>query len=373
MVKIYINGRYLSQRTTGQQRFSLELVSALDRWISTHADAMGSDKVTILAPKNASMPEGLQHIVARQVGVFCGHLWEQAELPLYSSDGVLLSLCGVGPLLHPNHVVAIHDVAPFANPVNFTTKFRVLYGALIPLLTRTASNVITVSEFSKSELVKYLGVPVRKQYVIPNGADHILRHVAKRDVLMANGLTPGKYIFALGSVSVNKNFSAIVEAFRILGDRNLMLAVGGGTNSSVFHNVKLAENENIVRLGYISDGELRALYENALCFVMPSLYEGFGIPPLEAMLCGCPVVVSTIPALLETCGSAALTCHPRNPLELAEHIALLAKNPALRAEMIERGLNRSRNFTWDSSGQRLVEVLRKRGFYGRIVSRQQAA
>ncbi len=151
-----------------------------------------------------------------------------------------------------------------------------------------------------------------------------MRTPSDPSVLAQYGLSGKRYVFALGSISVNKNFGLVVEAFNRLGRSDLTLAVAGGQNASVFANVELADSADLVRLGYISDAALRALYENALCFVLPSLYEGFGIPPVEAMLCGCPAIVSTAPALVETCGDAALACDPYRPEELAARIAALA-------------------------------------------------
>jgi hypothetical protein len=143
MLKLYINGRFLSQRMTGQQRFSLELVTAFDRWLTDNPQARRDCRLVILAPRDAVALVNLRHVELRRVGTLKGHLWDQIDLPRHSLDGILLSLCGTGPLLHPRHLVAIHDAAPFANPENFTRKFRVAYSVLIPLLVKAARCVVT--------------------------------------------------------------------------------------------------------------------------------------------------------------------------------------------------------------------------------------
>jgi glycosyltransferase involved in cell wall biosynthesis len=247
------------------------------------------------------------------------------------------------------------------------------YSLLVPLLAKAARRVITVSQFSKREIARYCGVPAAKIEVVPNGADHILSMPAEPLVLSTHNLQPRRYVFALGSMSVNKNFGAVVEAFNRLNRGDLTLAVAGGENASVFAQAEMKNTANLVRLGYISDAALRALYENALCFVLPSLYEGFGIPPVEAMLCGCPVVVSTAPALVETCGDGALFCDPHSPAELAEKIGALADDDDLRSRMRARGLARARQYTWDDAADRIIELLQWSGGRQRIPAVHRAA
>ncbi|MBK8176685.1 MAG: glycosyltransferase family 4 protein [Rhodospirillales bacterium] len=357
MLTIYINGRFLAQKMTGQQRFSRELVCAIDRWLENgHASRLDC-RFVILAPPGSHPLEDLQHIETKIVGSFDGHLWDQIDLARHAFGGVLLSLCGTGPLLHPRHVVTLHDAAPFANPENFTRKFRLAYSVLVPLLAKAARRVVTVSEFSKRELSHYCRIRPEKIDVVPNGADHILRTPAETSVLAEYGLENRRFVLAVGSISANKNFGAVVEAFNRLNRSDLTLAVAGGQNSSVFSRYEIKDTANLVRLGYISDAALRALYEHALCFVLPSLYEGFGIPPVEAMQCGCPVVVSTAPALIETCGDGALFCDPHRPDELAEKIAQFADDAELRERMRARGRARGGRFTWERSGERLMRIL----------------
>ena len=119
------------------------------------------------------------------------------------------------------------------------------------------------------------------------------------------------------------------------------------------------DSGRLTQVGYVSDGELRALYENAVCFVFPSLYEGFGLPPLEAMHCGCPVIVSRCASLPEICGDAALYCDPNDPADLAAQIRVLAQSPSLRTELREAGLARVQRFTWKQSANCLSELMQQ--------------
>ncbi|MBL8659732.1 MAG: glycosyltransferase family 4 protein [Rhodospirillales bacterium] len=296
---------------------------------------------------------------ARTVGIGAGHAWDQLELAFYARGGLLLSLCGAGPVVHPRHIVAIHDAAVFAIAQNFSRPYRAFYWALTPLLARTTRAMVTVSEFSRNELAQYFPTTARKLRVVWNGAEHIHAERADAAVLSTNGLAPSRYVLALGSLSRNKNVGLVTRAFAAMDDLDLRLAVAGAGSSRVFSGSAVQHGPRIGALGYVSDAAIRALYENALCFVFPSFYEGFGIPPLEAMQCGCPVIVSDIPALRETCGDAALYCDPHDPRSLEAQIRALAERPELRDRLRELGLARARRFTWDRSAEMLLDVVRE--------------
>lgn len=357
---ICINGRFLTQPLTGVQRFAIESVKAIDRMLSRRPELLNEFRFVVLAPRRSVVPKDLQHVTVRTVGVLAGHLWDQIELAYHARGGLLLSLCGAGPVLHARrHIVAIHDGAVFANAQNFSCAYRTLHGSLAPLLARTTRSVITVSEFSRRELAGRYPSMAPKLRIVPNGAEHILSQAADGAILGLNELVPGRYALALGNLSPNKNVRLVIRAFAELDDLDLRLAVAGGQSARVFSESGLQHGPQVAPLGYVSDAAVRALYENAFCFVFPSLYEGFGIPPLEAMLCGCPVIVSDIPALRETCGDAALYCDPHDPSSLATQIRALADSPDLRDRLRELGLARARQFTWDRSAEMLLDVIRE--------------
>jgi glycosyltransferase involved in cell wall biosynthesis len=163
-------------------------------------------------------------------------------------------------------------------------------------------------------------------------------------------------ILAVGSRSPHKNLAAVVQAVSRLGGSALPLVAAGGANTRVFNPAELNGN-SFHAVGYVTDLELRALYEQAACFVYPSLYEGFGLPPLEAMTCGCPVVVSRAAALPEVCGDAALYCDPHDPENIAEQIRTVLHDSGRRAELRERGLARARCFTWGRAASALLGIL----------------
>ena len=347
----------MAQPLTGVQRFARQLVKAMDRK-AFHSSVAGDFRFIVLAPPDAVLPD-LRHVDVRTVGRLRGHVWDQLELPGYARNGMLLSLCGAGPVFHPRHVVAMHDAAVFTNPGNYSRRYRTFHRALAPALARSAKAIITVSRFSWQELIRHCPATQEKLKVVPNGADHVLAAASDATVLRSHGLARGRYVLALGSVSPNKNVAAAAAAIAELDDAGIRLVVAGGSSSSVFSACSIERGMRLTALGRVSDGAVRALYENALCFVFPSFYEGFGIPPLEAMLCGCPVIVSDIPALRETCGDAALYCDPHDPRSLAAQIRAVATDPDLRDRLRRLGLVRARGFSWERSASLLLDVIRE--------------
>lgn len=354
MRRVDINGRFLTQATTGVQRVAEQLVQALDRELAASPALQARYSFRLVTPAGECRPIALTHIQTAAPGHLGGQLWEQLELPMYTRGRLLLNLCNTAPLA-VRSLAVIHDASVFAIPTAFSPAFRAWYHALIPLLGRRALRVITVSRFSQGELSRRAGIPLAKIDVLPLGAEHILRTPADNGIFRRVPVEPGRFILAVGSQSPHKNVSAVVTAVSRLGAERLPLVVAGGTNPRVFAAAKANHGE--LQVGYVTDGELRALYENATCFVYPSLYEGFGFPPLEAMLCGCPAVVANTAALPEICGDAALLCDPQNPDDIVNKIRLLIEEPARRDELRRRGMDRARGFTWERAGRALLAIL----------------
>ncbi|MGE0747649.1 MAG: glycosyltransferase family 4 protein [Rhodospirillales bacterium] len=336
----------------------MELIRALDRLTGRRGGADPDMRLVVLAPPNATLPEDMPNIRFQRVGMMTGYLWDQLELPFHARNGVLVSLGNTGPILHPRHVVVLHDASTFAAPSNFSLLFRSANRVIHPVLARAAARLITVSAFSRGELARYCRVPQSKFDIVPCGADHILARESDSSVVDEHGLQPQRYVLAVGSVSPNKNLQLVLAAFRLLDRPELKLVVVGAGNPKVFADPHVARDPGVVALGYVSDAALRTLYQNALCLAFPSLYEGFGIPPQEAMLCGCPVVVSDTPALHETCGDAALYCDPFDPGQLAARIASIADDEPLRQRLRERGLANASQYTWEAAAERTMNVVR---------------
>ena len=304
-MRIYINGRFLTQRITGVQRYALEMTKALDRFISDDKTLQKHEYI-VIAPKDVLYDIKLENISFIQRGVLKGHLWEQLELPVYSCDGFLMNFCNCAPLIKGNQTVTIHDAAVSAVPQAFSLAFRTWYKLMFMWLGRSLKQIFTVSEFSKKELNKYYGIPLNKIHVTYNGIDHIKNLEVDEDVIDREGLKNKKYILAVSSLNPSKNFSLILDVARLMP--NVEFIIAGGSNAKVFKSAGFDVPCNARFIGYVSDEELMALYRHASVFVYPSLYEGFGIPPLEAMMCGCPVVVSDIEVFHEVYGDSVKYC-----------------------------------------------------------------
>jgi glycosyltransferase involved in cell wall biosynthesis len=357
-MNVYINGRFLTQSVTGVQRYAHELVKALDAMIGRGEIDPQRFRLVLLAPRDLLVEPEYRFIALRKIGIFSGHYWEQLELPFYARDGILLSLTNAAPVLKRRQIVTIHDAAVFAFPNVYSFFFRQWYRILIRLLGKTAQSIVTVSNFSKNELSTYCGIASDKIRVFYEGKEHLTSAVSDPKILVSHQLTRNGYVLASASMNPNKNIKSVIEAVNLLGDNCLKIVVAGGANPKVFNFRQTLQLDNVVDVGYVNDGELKALYENALCLVYPSFYEGFGLPPLEAHACGCPVVVSSAASLPEVCRGAALYCNPYNPADIADIIRVLMSNATLREELKELGLAQGERFTWRRCATELFDMVR---------------
>ncbi|MFC0471075.1 glycosyltransferase family 4 protein [Halalkalibacter kiskunsagensis] len=354
-MKLFINGRFLTQSVTGVQRYSIELIKELDQLIEIGAI---KGEFIILSPKNITNGITFKNIKVKKIGLLTGHAWEQIELPLYTMGKLLFNPCGPAPMFKTRQVVTIHDMAVFSNSVAFTKLFVIWYKIIFFFIGKLSKKIFTVSNFSKDELVNYLKIKESKIIVTHLGKEHITELQSDNNILSEYNLTKKKYILAVSSMSPNKNFDAIVKAIDFIKNKNNYdIVIAGGTHPKVFNKKLEVLPSNIKHVGYVSDNELKALYENALCFVFPSYYEGFGLPPLEAMALKCSVIVSDRSSLPEVAGNNALLCNPDNPEDIAMKIVQF-KVDSFRESYELKGYNRAQDFSWKKCTEKTINELK---------------
>lgn len=358
---IYFNMRFLTQPLSGMQRYAEELIAALDARCAENPGYMGTRLVGLM-PEGAVRTRDWQALELRQIGRFRGHVWEQTELARAAGDGVLVSLSGSGPLAHSRHVLAVHDANLFVNPQFYSRPYRMWHGFVRPRLVRRARALITISDFSRREIARSCGLAESRFEIVPDSAEHILGVESDPQILQRHGLEPGRYALCVGNQSPNKNIALAIDAFAVAeSGEGMRLAVAGGTPAALA-TARINEAPWLSTLGRVSDGELRALYENAAVFIFPSIYEGFGVPPLEAMALGCPVISSDSSAMPEVLGEAAFFFTSGDARSCAARIGeVLALDAAGRRSLVAAGQAQAARYRWQSSADRLEDLLCRLG------------
>jgi glycosyltransferase involved in cell wall biosynthesis len=334
---VFLNTRFRVQAMTGVQRFASEIAAALP----------------LVWPSGRPAPAEL----APRPGGPAGQLWEQVILPLAASGGVLANLGNTGPIFGGRRLVVIHDAGVFATPEAYGWKFRLWYRLLHRALFAGRARIATVSAFSRAELVRVFGADPAGIAVLGEGGEHILRLPPDPTVLARHGLTAGRYVLAVGSLAAHKNLAALSVLADQLAARGMTLAITGGLAAGVFTRDGARLPDHARYVGRVDDAELRALYENAACFVFPSRYEGFGLPAVEAMACACPVVAARAGALPEVCGNAAAYCDPHDPANIAATVLGVIDTPGRADDLRAAGRLRVAGFTWASAATRLRDAL----------------
>lgn len=355
---IYINGRFLTQNPTGVQRYSREVVAAIDRLLERGEGLpiLRDVEWNLLAPRGAKCDLKLGWIRFREIGTGGGHLWEQLHLARHSASGRLLSPANSGPIRHPRQIVVIHDAAIYSAPAGFARSYRVAHKVMDALLARSA-RIATVSHFSRMELANCLGIPSEEILLAPNGTDHFKSVVSDPTIVDRLKLQTGKYFVTLGLSTANKNIPLAIEAYRLLDRQETKLVVVGEGSSRVSGRQHLEANGGVIFTGRLTDEEVTGLLRSATALLFPSRYEGFGIPSLEAMYQGCPVIASTAGAIREVCGDAALHFHPDDAMTLRDLMRRLLDEPEVAAAMRAKGHGRPDMYQWDATATALIRGL----------------
>jgi glycosyltransferase involved in cell wall biosynthesis len=301
--------------------------------------------------------------------LLASHAWEQLALPWVARSGFLLNFAGGAPRFVRRQAVHLHDAAVFDHPEAYSRAFVAWYRGAFVALAQRAERVFTVSCFSQQRLAAALGLPRERFVVVPNGGDHLDDVAADESVLERHGLTDRPFLLAVASRNPTKNLARLEAAFVRLHEDSALagakLVIVGGVAEQVFapehghptgRGGAVAE-DGVVRTGPLADAPLLALYRRALALVFVSRYEGFGLPVLEAMRCGCPVLASRAPALLEVAREAALYADAEDTGSIADAMRRLVSARTLREDLAAAGRERAGAFTWAAAAAAYVDAL----------------
>lgn len=362
-MRVLVNATLAGSKSSGLGHYIISLLSELKEFpidiavLATHPELFSGEFETIpvkgpLGPEHGGKSNRLRYIWI-QTGLRGSLRRLQPNLLLMPTHEVLLG----SPV---PQIVVIHDIIPFLFPADhrFLGKY---YSFVLPHALRTsAKKIITVSSSTRDDLIKHYRLQEDKVIAILSGPGLDLGF----DDLEQE--TPEHFILYVGRIAPYKNLTGLVEALSILRDslpHHLVIAGAGSPDNQRFISPLLERAERggvadrIRFLDYVPSSQLGTLYKKASVLVLPSFYEGFGFPPLEAMRCGTPVAVSRIPALVETVGDAGFFFEPDEPTDIARAIRAVLVDNSLRERLIREGFRRSGDFSWKKTAGKLYEVL----------------
>lgn len=292
---------------------------------------------------------------------YLSHLWSHFVLPFKKGD-VLFCPANMAPIFIPKSkklVLTIHDLAFLTYPKSFSKIFQIYYSLLIPYNIKRADQIITISEASKKEIIDIFPQVKDKINIVVLGIDKKYRIV--------KDLKKKRQILYVGSINERKNLIGAIESFERLPkelDYNLVIvgnffdifSLSEKTKEVLFRAKK---NNKIIFKQGLDDNALIVEYNVSRILIFPSFYEGFGLPPLEAMACGTPVITSNLSSMPEVCGDAALYVDPYNIEDITSKMEILINDKNLQKELVSKGLDKVRNFTWRKSALEHIKIFKE--------------
>ena len=372
-MRILIDAHVVGERETGNETYMANLIRELSR--------INREDEFFVA---AAHPECVEPLIAggrhvTMVPVSASPVRRLlSDLPVLASrlNADLLCVTYTGPLIVNRPLVAVvHDVSFKRHPEWFSPRDRVVLTLGVGITVRRAAAVVTLSEFSRSEIAATCGVPAGRIHVTPLAAAPEFGVDGRDDpaVHARYGLRR-PYLLAVGNLQPRKNLLRLIEAFNRLRARHdfhhdLVLVGNARWGSAISSAIdRLELSDRVKPIGYVSPEDLPAIYRGADLFVYPSLYEGFGLPVLEAMACGTPVVASSGSAIPEVAGSAARLIDTESVPDLVDAIAELCSQPEMRAQLRRQGLDRSRMFSWERTASQTLDVFHRVGSASRTLT-----
>ncbi|OHV81914.1 glycosyltransferase family 1 protein [Ensifer sp. LCM 4579] len=352
-----INGDFLALRPTGVARYAREVTMALDALVTERHPLAHGLELTVVAPSEPTGEFGLKSIPVRVVSEYrrprLPQFWVQVQLP-FEVRGGLLSFCNLAPVAVRRQIVCIHDLHTRLMPQSYGRGFRWAHRLILPLLGRRAAAITTVSNFSRDHIVGFHLAPFEKVAVTYNGSDHVARWEPARSLLEI-GRRP--FVFCLGQSQAYKNVELLLKLVPALDRMGLDLYMAGDLDTALVERFLPQRSSNLRLLGRISDDDLAKALSRALCFLFPSRIEGFGLPAVEAMALGCPLIASTSPCLPEICGDAAFYADPDDVEAWVHLIRQLLAEDDIRCRLVEKGGERAKAFSWRGVAETYLRLM----------------
>lgn len=337
-----VNGKWLAQSPSGTQRYASQVMEAIS------CTPAARDLLLVL-PSDADEPSWAAHFPTVR-SRFRGVVFEQIALPWITRGKHLYSMAGPAPLAKRNQTVVMHDAMPFRYPKTFRPAFVAWYWLMYGLLSRTAARVLTVSDFSRTELAQTLRVPRSRFALAPCGSDHLEPDGA--DFMAPESpFPPESFALIVGNLAPHKNVEAAASALAAAG----LPVVVVGVAQQVFRTTAISGGENLALVGRVDDTRLRQLYSGAAVLVAPSRYEGFGIPIVEAGRFGCPAVFALGSAMTEVAGDAGLGFHADDIADCVTQVKKVITDTQLRRELSVQARANAERFTWDRTAHAIFD------------------
>lgn len=362
---LVINASEIGRRRGGNETYIRGLLAGL----ASLTDTPDVTALTCQWDEPVELPPDFDRWDAGAYRILPFWLWQQTQALRWLRADWYVSNYFLPPVMPCRGAVVVHDLSFRVHPEFYPALIAWYMRYLVGWSMRRADLVITVSEFSRQELIRCYGLPAEKIAIVPNGVAERYHPVAQEDrvqwdrqIVASYGVKP-PYIFALGNIHPRKNLARLLRAYVRLGemmpDRPRM--VWGGLKRWDSHElVEQARRVGVLMTGFIALEDLPSFYRQAEMLVYPSLYEGFGLPPVEALACGTPVVTSNTTGLPEAIGNAALTVDPTSVPAITDAMQQILTDAALRQDLRARGLTQVRQFTWTATANRLMAALRSR-------------
>lgn len=344
-IKIVVNARFLTQDMSGVQRFASEISKRLKKKFSN---------IEFVSPKNIvqdNLAEKLQVHTNLPFSNLKGHLWEQIALPLYlfkkKENYILLSLGNTGPIIIKKQIYTLHDIGFKLHPEWYASYFSFLYKITVPILLKVSQHVVTVSQTSRNHIHKTYGVPLKKISVVYNAVEF-----PEINQEYDNKNYDKNFILCVSSFNPRKNLKRLIEAFLKLDHQDIHLYLVGNFNINYADN-QFTNHKRVHFMTDVDDETLVSLYKNAKLFVYPSLYEGFGIPILEAMQYNLQVCASDIPCFKEIFKDSLLYFNPKSTTDITTAIDLGLQTPVNKNQQKQL----LKKYNWNNSADSLQKII----------------